>query len=239
MNTEQANAAQTNSGRDEKGRFLAGNKGGPGNPFARKVASLRQALLASISEQDIQDVAGRLLALAKEGDVQAAKLLLTYTLGKPQPAPDPDRMDADEWQVYQETTAMKKESAAVINAGAPEFHLNVVRAIRPVVTALMQQQINETLNEAPEQRRAREAAQAAECERILNTPPPPLPDDLAGAMAPSPNGAYGAPSPSPNGRNGTPSPSPNGKKPSFNGRDRCGPSPNGDFRFAGGLADHG
>ncbi|MSQ95198.1 MAG: hypothetical protein EXR98_11670 [Gemmataceae bacterium] len=113
MNTEQANTAQANPTRDEKGRFSFGNKGGPGNPFARKVAALRQALLDSITPEDIQDVATRLLDLAKDGKVQAAKLLLAYTIGKPQPAPEPDRLDADEWQVYQETAPMKKESPAL------------------------------------------------------------------------------------------------------------------------------
>ena len=75
--------------------------------FARQVAALRQALLASITPKDMQDVAARLLDLAKDGNVQAAKLLLAYTIGKPQPAPEPDRMDADEWEVYQDTSVMK------------------------------------------------------------------------------------------------------------------------------------
>src|SRR5467141_846016 len=112
MNTEQANSAQ-NDGRDGKGRFTAGNKGGPGNPFARKVAALRQALIASVTEQDIQDVAVRLLALAKEGNVPAAKLLLAYTLGKPEPVPQPDRLDVDEWEVHKETAEMKKDAPAL------------------------------------------------------------------------------------------------------------------------------
>ena len=37
-------------GRDVQGRFRPGNPGGPGNPFARKVAALRKALLDSVSE---------------------------------------------------------------------------------------------------------------------------------------------------------------------------------------------
>jgi len=39
------NANPSSDGRDTMGRFAPGNSGGPGNPFARKVASLRQALL--------------------------------------------------------------------------------------------------------------------------------------------------------------------------------------------------
>ena len=37
-------------GRDVHGRFTKANPGGPGNPFARKVAALRKALLDSVSE---------------------------------------------------------------------------------------------------------------------------------------------------------------------------------------------
>ena len=63
MNTEPTTSAPTNDARDERGRFVAGNRGGPGNPFARKVAALRRALIDSVTPQDIQEVAGRLVAL--------------------------------------------------------------------------------------------------------------------------------------------------------------------------------
>jgi hypothetical protein len=43
-------------GRDVHGRFTKANPGGPGNPFARKVAALHKALLDSVSEQDVKDV---------------------------------------------------------------------------------------------------------------------------------------------------------------------------------------
>ena len=98
-------------------------EGGLGNPFARNVKVLRQALLDSISPEDIQDVAARLLDLAKDENVQAAKLLFAYTIGEPPSAPEPDRLVAEEWQVYQETTPMKKEPAAVMSAGDPDFHM--------------------------------------------------------------------------------------------------------------------
>jgi len=37
------------AGRDSADRFTKGNKGGPGNPFARQVAALRSALLSAIT----------------------------------------------------------------------------------------------------------------------------------------------------------------------------------------------
>src|SRR5882724_11223383 len=89
-------------GKDVQGRFRPGNKGGPGNPFARKCAALRKALLDSVSEQDLKDVVVMLKLKAQRGDLAAMKLLLQYCVGKPEPAKDPDRMDADEWHRLQQ-----------------------------------------------------------------------------------------------------------------------------------------
>lgn len=84
-------------GRDVHGRFTKANPGGPGNPFARKVAALRKALLDSVSEQDLKDMIEALKRQALEGDKAAIKLILQYCVGKPEPPKDPDRMDVDEW----------------------------------------------------------------------------------------------------------------------------------------------
>src|SRR5439155_3124311 len=49
--------AQAASGRDANGRFVKGNPGGPGNPFARKVATLRRALIDFVTGDDREHVA--------------------------------------------------------------------------------------------------------------------------------------------------------------------------------------
>src|ERR1043165_4126263 len=82
--------------RDEKGRFQKGNRGGPGNPFTRQTAKLRQAALNAVSEDDIQEIIAVLKARAKQGDVAAIKLLLSYSVGKPTHAPNPDTLDQHE-----------------------------------------------------------------------------------------------------------------------------------------------
>src|SRR5437763_233291 len=76
---------QPQPGRDSNGKFARGNKGGPGNPFNRQVAALRQALLRVVTAQDIEDIALKLRQSALEGDTAAARLLWSYTLGKPAP----------------------------------------------------------------------------------------------------------------------------------------------------------
>src|ERR1700722_8743788 len=82
----QPQAAEHKTGHDARGRFTRGNKGGPGNPFARQTAALRQALTSAVTPQDIADIAAKLLEKAKQGDVPAAKLVFSYALGKPTPA---------------------------------------------------------------------------------------------------------------------------------------------------------
>lgn len=67
--------------RDSRGRFVQGNKGGPGNPHGGKVAKLRSALLAAVSQKDLREIIARMVAEAKAGDVQAAKLVLDRCLG--------------------------------------------------------------------------------------------------------------------------------------------------------------
>ena len=96
-------AAQTpKSGHDAKGRWAKGNPGGPGNPFARKVAQLRKVIINRVTEEDLLAITEALLAKAKEGSVGAAKLLLAYGIGKPASAPDPDRLDGHELEHFKE-----------------------------------------------------------------------------------------------------------------------------------------
>ncbi len=43
-------------GRNRRGRFIKGNQGGPGNPFAAQVARVRQAVLAAVSPNIVRDI---------------------------------------------------------------------------------------------------------------------------------------------------------------------------------------
>jgi hypothetical protein len=70
------------NGRATNGQFTRGNGGGPGNPFAKQVAALRSVLMEKCSPEDLGEIVTKLVALAKAGDLQAAKLILDRTLGK-------------------------------------------------------------------------------------------------------------------------------------------------------------
>ncbi len=122
------------SGRDRGGRFAKGNPGGPGNPFARRVAALRSALIQSVQAEDLIAIARALIEKARQGDdVAAARLVYQYVLGKAAEAVNPDRLDADEWQAYKETATMMKELRQVGTAPAAELPLHQVRITRPIL----------------------------------------------------------------------------------------------------------
>jgi hypothetical protein len=102
------------SGRDRRGRFSKCNPGGPGNPFARRTAAMRQALMDAVSEEDIAAISKKLVEQARQGDVAAARLVFSYVVGKPQPAEDPDRLDEKEWRQYVNETVREGEMEAVV-----------------------------------------------------------------------------------------------------------------------------
>jgi hypothetical protein len=104
----------TPAGRDANGRFAKGNPGGPGNPFARRVAELREAALSAITPEEVTAIVSKLKELALAGDVAAAKVLLAYTLGKPATMPNPDRLDVEEWQGFRETAPMVSEAPGLM-----------------------------------------------------------------------------------------------------------------------------
>jgi hypothetical protein len=93
-------APPSSEGRQANGQFAKGNQFGPGNPFARKCAAFRAALMDAVTDQDIKDIAVKLRDDAKAGDKAAIKLLFQYVIGKPQPAVDPDTLDVQEMRGY-------------------------------------------------------------------------------------------------------------------------------------------
>ena len=90
--------------RETNGQFAAGNRGGPGNPFARQVAELRQEILDRLTGEKAGAIADTLIARAEGGDVAAARLLFQYALGKPAKAIEPDRVEVDEHHLRMEST---------------------------------------------------------------------------------------------------------------------------------------
>jgi hypothetical protein len=156
------------TGRGPDGRFAKGNAGGPGNPFARQVAAMRQEFFAAVTKEDIAVIARALLEKAKQGDVAAARLVLQYTLGRPAEAVDPDRLDEMEWQQWQ-----REKVDADSAAGLGGIHVSTVntlaRGITPVIQkvhfAEMKRQIDESEQRYREDTAEREREAQREAQR--------------------------------------------------------------------------
>jgi len=92
------------TGRDKAtGRFLPGNRCGRGSPLAAAAQRLRVALFRAVKVGDVRGIIGAMVERAKGGDVAAAKLVLQYTLGEPQPLDILERLESLETLLNQES----------------------------------------------------------------------------------------------------------------------------------------
>ncbi len=89
------------NGRNSRGQFTAGNAGGPGNPFARHIGQLRTALMESMTPADVEAVVHKLVDLAKEGSIPAAKELLERCLGKAESLDLLERVEVLEQRLFE------------------------------------------------------------------------------------------------------------------------------------------
>ena len=72
--------------------------------------------------------------LAVEGNVQAAKFVAAYLIGKPKPALNPDRSDLEEWQQFKEEAPMMREVLQHGKTPDPIVPLTCARGLRHVTT---------------------------------------------------------------------------------------------------------
>jgi hypothetical protein len=125
------------------GRFAPGNRCGRGNPHARRQADLRAALAGAVGPDRLRKITARMADMAEAGDLEACKLLFDYLLGKPGPAPDPDRLDLEEWKLLdaQPTTAeLARALIDNVDAGAAA---EVLRGLLPADAAGTRQRMRE------------------------------------------------------------------------------------------------
>ena len=104
---------------------VAVNKGGPGNPFARKTAEMRKAIQDAVTAEDLADVARVIRVLALGGNLAAARLIFSYSAGKPAQGADPDTLDAHELEVRRGAAATEEDMRALFER-CPAWLVNVV-----------------------------------------------------------------------------------------------------------------
>ncbi len=135
--SDSATMTAAGNGRDSQGRFVKGNRGGPGNPFARRTAALRVALCAALTEDDVRAIVLAMKEKAKAGDVAAAKLVLGYAVGRPVEVVNPDTLDEAEMEQYLQQPALAAGLPSVLAAPAPDLCCRIVRAARPGIVRAM------------------------------------------------------------------------------------------------------
>jgi hypothetical protein len=73
--------------RDDRGRFVPGNPGGPGAPLGRLATALRRAALEAVTPAHVAAVVKVITKEALRGNTQAARLLFERLLGRPREEP--------------------------------------------------------------------------------------------------------------------------------------------------------
>ena len=121
--------------RDGGGKFAKGNAGGPGNPHARACARMLQAFRDNITEEEMLQICRMLFMKAVGGDISAAKIILSYKIGKPLPAPHPDSIDRDEWDHYQNDAIRDQEMKLVLSSLPTHSGNDIARVSLPIMTA--------------------------------------------------------------------------------------------------------
>jgi hypothetical protein len=75
--------ATVSNGRTTSGRFGRGNTFGKGNPNLRRIHLLRNKLLKAVDGDAMAQIGYKLVEMAKSGDLDAMRVLFSFTIGKP------------------------------------------------------------------------------------------------------------------------------------------------------------
>jgi hypothetical protein len=140
---------QPPSGRDAKGRFLPGNPGGPGNPFARQVAQIRKAVINKLTVEEIGLMIDTFKCKAIGGDLASAKFLFQYVIGKPGEAVNPDTLDIEEFrQIY----LPRKEIMKHVNDASGTLDPATCSALVRFLSLLNHAKMADMVSKSPEER---------------------------------------------------------------------------------------
>jgi hypothetical protein len=153
-------------GRTAAGRFAAGNQLSRGNSAHRKMAELRRALFEHLDADRMRTLGERLFSMAAAGDLEAMKILLAYSIGKPRPTVDEDSLDLMEWRLLRAAPSLQQVWYVIDQLGDPALAAALVRDKSAATAAELFQQICRVTDADP-LRFAR--AQVAEAEAKIGT----------------------------------------------------------------------
>jgi hypothetical protein len=106
--------------------------------------------------------------------------MYAYGIGKPTPAVNPDRLDVEEWQQHQQSTASPASLNAIVDAMPVATALTLLRGLLPVLEQRAAAQIVNVLENGPP---------PEDEDEVLENGPPPEDEDEPD-LAPSAGPAY-------------------------------------------------
>ena len=172
-NEEQgAGAKSAPGGRTPGGQFAAGNPGGPGNPHARACARMLQMFRDNFTDDEMMQICRMLYVKAVGGDISAAKIILSYKIGKPLPAPHPDSIDRDEWDHYQNDAVREQEMKLAMSSLPTHAGNDIIRTALPIMTASRMKDFAAQLVEGLPPKAERGEGREEEGERTNSQEPP-------------------------------------------------------------------
>jgi hypothetical protein len=113
---------------------------------------MRKVFSDAVSEEDLIEVAKAMTQKAKQGDVAAARLVLSYVVGQPEPVVEPDTLNLEELKLYEEETKHFKALPAVAAAPDLEMVCTIARSTRPSIAEAASKDLSHALlnGELPE-----------------------------------------------------------------------------------------
>jgi hypothetical protein len=143
---------------------------------------MRKVFSEAVSEEDLVAVAKAMTEKAKEGDVAAARLALSYVVGKPLDAVEPDSLDLAELKQYEEETQHFKALPTVAATPDLEMVCTIARASRPEIAEAASKDISHALlhGELPEGSPFL-GPDSLECQEASDSDNPPLENGDIGA----------------------------------------------------------
>jgi hypothetical protein len=123
-----------------------------------------------ISDEEMIAIIRKLHEKAAAGDTSAAKLIFSYKIGKPAPAPNPDQIDRDEWDQYKRDTINLEEVQKVLGSLPAKVGNDIARTALPIMTEARKEELASQLRKgcpaeeatiAPLEDKAEEVSEAA------------------------------------------------------------------------------
>jgi hypothetical protein len=114
------------------------------------MAQLRGAFLEDIDGPKLRQLAAKLFAMAVSGDLEAAKLILFYALGKPRESPNADRLDLDEWAILRDAPSLAAVFYGMTQTADAGVAVEVLRGLLAGDPEALRQQVDGATRVAPE-----------------------------------------------------------------------------------------